>query len=73
MAGYTNLEYFKGTPRQRGTGLGALPGKIRKNSLSYFSEIYATYSKETWEKRNRGCSSGTGGSDCWKILDQEGN
>ena len=28
MAGYTNLEYLKGTPRQRGRGLGALSGKI---------------------------------------------
>ena len=28
MAGYTHLEYLKGTPRQRGRGLGALSGKI---------------------------------------------
>ena len=38
MAGYTNLEYFKGIPRQRGRGLGALAGKFARTVFPIFRE-----------------------------------
>ena len=36
MAGYTNLEYFKGTPRQRERELGALTGKFARTVFPIF-------------------------------------
>ena len=36
MAGYTNLESFKSTLRQRGMGSGALAGKIARTAFPIF-------------------------------------
>ena len=36
MAAYINLEYLKGTPRQRGGGLGALANKISRTAFPIF-------------------------------------
>ena len=36
MAGYTYLEYFKGTPRQTGRRLAALAGKNARTALPIF-------------------------------------
>ena len=36
MAGYTNIEYFEGTPRQTGKGLGALAGKVARTAFPFF-------------------------------------
>ena len=38
MAGYTNLDYFKGTPRQRGKGLGAFAGTIGRTAFPIFQK-----------------------------------
>ena len=46
MAGYTNLEYFKGTPRQRGRGLGALAGKIARTAFPIFRKYVLPTAKK---------------------------
>ena len=46
MAGYTNLEYFKGTRRQRGRGLGALAGKIARTAFALFREYVLSTAKK---------------------------
>ena len=73
MAGYTNLDFFKGTLRQRERGLGALPGKIAGTAFPIFRKYVLRTAKKTRERCIRGCSSGTGGSDRWQSLNQEGN
>ena len=46
MAGYTNLEYFKGTPQQRGRGLGAVAGKIARTAFPIFRKYVLPTAKK---------------------------
>ena len=49
MAGYKNLEYFKGTPRQRGRGLVALAGTIARTAFPVFRMYVLPAAKKLWK------------------------
>ena len=49
VAGYTNVEKFKGTPRQRARGLVALAGTIARTAFPVFRKYVLPAAKKLWK------------------------
>ena len=52
MDGY-NLPYFKGVPRQRGRGFGALARTVARTTLPIFKKYVLHAAKKNWKRCNR--------------------